>query len=201
MEKFCDKEKWVLWFKIIVACIPTIVIALPFNDVIEEKFNNYVVVAIALIVYGILFIVIENYNKRRRPTCTNLENLSFKTALIIGLFGTLRSSGYIPFRFHHYRWYPCRNLPYSSSRIYFLPGNPGHVQTSLLKILKFGFSFTGTEVMILIVGMVVAFVVSIIAIKFLMGYIKKHDFKAFGWYRIALGILVLGYFIGKTLLG
>ena len=165
VEKFCDKEKWVLWFKIIVACIPTIVIALPFNDVIEEKFNNYVVVAIALIVYGILFIVIENYNKRRRPTCTNLENLSFKTALIIGLFQVLS------------------------------------VGASLLKILKFGFSFTGTEVMILIVGMVVAFVVSIIAIKFLMGYIKKHDFKAFGWYRIALGILVLGYFIGKTLLG
>ena len=72
---------------------------------------------------------------------------------------------------------------------------------SLLKILKFGFSFTGSEAMILIVGMVVAFVVSIIAIKFLMGYIKKHDFKAFGWYRMALGILVLGYFIGKTLLG
>lgn len=89
VEKFCDKEKWVLWFKIIVACIPTIVIALPFNDVIEEKFNNYVVVAIALIVYGILFIVIENYNKRRRPACTNLENLSFKTALIIGLFQVL----------------------------------------------------------------------------------------------------------------
>ena len=89
-EKFCDKEKWgTSGLKIIVACIPTIVIALPFNDVIEEKFNNYVVVAIALIVYGILFIVIENYNKRRRPTCTNLENLSFKTALIIGLFQVL----------------------------------------------------------------------------------------------------------------
>ena len=73
VEKFCDKEKWVLWFKIIVACIPTILIGLPFNDVIEEKFNNYVVVAIALIVYGILFIVIENYNKRRKPTCTSLD--------------------------------------------------------------------------------------------------------------------------------
>lgn len=156
----------------------------------------------ALIVYGILFIVIENYNKRRRPTCTNLENLSFKTALIIGLFqvlsvvpGTSRSGSI------HYRWYPCRNLPYSSSRIYLLPGNSGYVRCQSSEILKFGFSFTGTEVMILIVGMVVAFVVSIIAIKFLMGYIKKHDFKAFGWYRIALGILVLGYFIGKTLLG
>ena len=202
VEKFCDKEKWVLWFKIIVACIPTIVIALPFNDVIEEKFNNYVVVAIALIVYGILFIVIENYNKRRRPTCTNLENLSFKTALIIGLFqvlsvvpGTSRSGSTI-----------IGGILAGTSRTVaaeftFFLGIPVMFGASLLKILKFGFSFTGTEVMILIVGMVVAFVVSIIAIKFLMGYIKKHDFKAFGWYRIALGILVLGYFIGKTLLG
>ena len=202
VEKFCETEKWVLWFKIIVACIPTIVIALPFNDVIEEKFNNYVVVAIALIVYGILFIVIENYNKRRRPTCTNLENLSFKTALIIGLFqvlsvvpGTSRSGSTI-----------IGGILAGTSRTVaaeftFFLGIPVMFGASLLKILKFGFSFTGTEVMILIVGMVVAFVVSIIAIKFLMGYIKKHDFKAFGWYRIALGILVLGYFIGKTLLG
>ena len=202
VEKFCDKEKWVLWFKIIVACIPTIVIALPFNDVIEEKFNNYVVVAIALIVYGILFIVIENYNKRRRPTCTNLENLSFKTALIIGLFqvlsvvpGTSRSGSTI-----------IGGILAGTSRTVaaeftFFLGIPVMFGASLLKILKFGFSFTGTEALILIVGMVVAFVVSIIAIKFLMGYIKKHDFKAFGWYRIALGILVLGYFIGKTLLG
>ena len=159
VEKFCDKEKWVLWFKIIVACIPTIVIALPFNDVIEEKFNNYVVVAIALIVYGILFIVIENYNKRRRPTCTNLENLSFKTALIIGLFqvlsvvpGTSRSGS-------------SRTV---AAEFTFFLGIPVMFGASLLKILKFGFSFTGTEVMILIVGMVVAFVVSIIAIKFLL---------------------------------
>ena len=202
VEKFCDKDKWVLWFKNIVACIPTIVIALPFNDVIEEKFNNYVVVAIALIVYGILFIVIENYNKRRRPTCTNLENLSFKTAFIIGLFqvlsvvpGTSRSGSTI-----------IGGILAGTSRTVaaeftFFLGIPVMFGASLLKILKFGFSFTGTEVMILIVGMVVAFVVSIIAIKFLMGYIKKHDFKVFGWYRIALGILVLGYFIGKTLLG
>ena len=202
VEKFCDKDKWILWFKILVACIPTIVIALPFNDFIEEKFNNYVVVAIALIVYGILFIVIENYNKRRRPTCTNLENLSFKTALIIGLFqvlsvvpGTSRSGSTI-----------IGGILAGTSRTVaaeftFFLGIPVMFGASLLKILKFGFSFTGTEVMILIVGMVVAFVVSIIAIKFLMGYIKKHDFKAFGWYRIALGILVLGYFIGKTLLG
>lgn len=86
VEKYCDKEKWILWFKILVACLPTIIIALPFNDIIEEKFYNYVVVALTLIVYGVLFIVIENYNKRRRPACTSLEDLTFKTALIIGCF-------------------------------------------------------------------------------------------------------------------
>ena len=201
MEKFCDKDKWVLWFKIIVACIPTILIGLPFNDVIEEKFNNYVVVAIALIFYGILFIVIENYNKRRKPTCTSLDKLSFKTAFIIGLFqvlsvipGTSRSGSTI-----------IGGILAGTSRTVaaeftFFLGIPVMFGASLLKLLKFGFSFTGTELMILIVGMVVAFVVSIIAIKFLMGYIKKHDFKVFGWYRIVLGILVLGYFIGKNLI-
>ena len=202
VEKFCDKDKWILWFKIIVACIPTIVIALPFNDFIEEKFNNYVVVAIALIVYGVIFIIVENYNKRRKPICTSLEDLSFATAFKIGIFqvlsvipGTSRSGSTI-----------IGGILVGTSRTVaaeftFFLGIPVMFGASLLKILKFGFSFTGTEVMILIVGMVVAFVVSIIAIKFLMGYIKKHDFKAFGWYRIALGILVLGYFIGKTLLG
>lgn len=201
VERFCDKEKWILWFKIVVACIPTIIVGLPFNDIIEEKFNNYIVVAIMLIVYGILFIVIENYNRRRRPSCTNLQDLSFKTAFIIGLFqilsvipGTSRSGSTI-----------IGGILAGTSRIVaaeftFFLGIPVMFGASLLKILKFGFSFTGAELIILIVGMVVAFVVSIIAIKFLMGYIKKHDFKAFGWYRIVLGILVLGYFIGKTLL-
>ena len=89
VEKFCNKDKWILWFKILVACIPTIVIALPFNDIIEEKFNNYVVVAIALIVYGVIFILIENYNKRRKPVCTSLEELSFGTAFKIGIFQVL----------------------------------------------------------------------------------------------------------------
>ena len=201
VERFCDKDKWILWFKIIVACIPTIVIALPFNDFIEEKFMNYVVVAIALIVYGILFIVIENYNKKRTATCTSLEDLSFKTAFLIGCFqvlsvipGTSRSGSTI-----------IGGILVGTSRTVaaeftFFLGIPVMFGASLLKIVKFGLSFTGTEVVILLLGMVVAFVVSILAIKFLMGYIKKHDFKAFGWYRIILGILVLGYFIGKTLL-
>ena len=122
VEKYCDKDKWILWFKILVACLPTIIIALPFNDIIEEKFYNYVVVAIMLIVYGVLFIVIENYNKRRRPTCTRLDELSFKTALIIGCFqvlsvipGTSRSGSTI--------------IPYGCSRIYLFPGNSGYVRS------------------------------------------------------------------------
>ena len=201
VEKFCDKDKWILWFKIVVACLPTIIIALPFNDFIEAHFNNYVVVAIALIVYGVLFIIVENYNKGREPQCTSLEDLSFKTAFLIGCFqvlsvipGTSRSGSTI-----------IGGILAGTSRTVaaeftFFLAIPVMFGASLLKLVKFGFGFTGTEVLILVIGMVVAFVVSILAIKFLMGYIKKHDFKAFGWYRIVLGALVLVYFIGKTLL-
>ena len=201
IEKFCDKDKWMLWFKILVACLPTIVIALPFNDMIEEKFNNYVVVAIALIVYGVIFIFIENYNKKRRPTCRSLQDMSFKTAFLIGVFqvlsvipGTSRSGSTI-----------IGGILVGTSRTVaaeftFFLAIPVIVGASLLKLVKFGFAFTASEVMILITGMAVAFIVSILAIKFLMGYIKKHDFKAFGWYRIVLGILVLGYFFGKNIL-
>jgi len=195
VEKFCNKDKWILWFKILVACIPTIVIALPFNDIIEEKFNNYVVVAIALIVYGVIFILIENYNKRRKPVCTSLEELSFGTAFKIGIFqvlsvipGTSRSGSTI-----------IGGILVGTSRTVaaeftFFLAIPVMFGASLLKLVKFGFAFTPAEILTLVTGVVVAFFVSIIAIKFLMGYIKKHDFKAFGWYRIVLGILVLGYF-------
>lgn len=195
VEKFCNKDKWILWFKILVACIPTIVIALPFNDIIEEKFNNYVVVAIALIVYGVIFILIENYNKRRKPVCTSLEELSFGTAFKIGIFqvlsvipGTSRSGSTI-----------IGGILVGTSRTVaaeftFFLAIPVMFGASLLKLIKFGFAFTPAEILTLVTGVVVAFFVSVIAIKFLMGYIKKHDFKAFGWYRIVLGILVLGYF-------
>lgn len=195
VEKFCNKDKWILWFKILVACIPTIVIALPFNDMIEEKFNNYVVVAIALIVYGVIFILVENYNKRRKPVCTSLEELSFGTAFKIGIFqvlsvipGTSRSGSTI-----------IGGILVGTSRTVaaeftFFLAIPVMFGASLLKLIKFGFAFTPAEILTLVTGVVVAFFVSVIAIKFLMGYIKKHDFKAFGWYRIVLGILVLGYF-------
>ena len=201
VEKFCNKDKWILWFKILVACIPTIVIALPFNDIIEEKFNNYVVVAIALIVYGVIFILIENYNKRRKPVCTSLEELSFGTAFKIGIFqvlsvipGTSRSGSTI-----------IGGILVGTSRTVaaeftFFLAIPVMFGASLLKLVKFGFVFTPAEILTLVTGVVVAFFVSIIAIKFLMGYIKQHDFKAFGWYRIVLGILVLGYFAGRKFL-
>ena len=168
---------------------------------IEEKFNNYVVVAIALIVYGVIFIVVEDYNRKRKPTCTSLENLSFKTAFLIGIFqvlsvvpGTSRSGSTI-----------IGGILVGTSRTVaaeftFFLAIPVMFGASLLKLVKFGFAFSGAEIMILITGVAVAFVVSILAIKFLMGYIKKHDFKAFGWYRIILGILVLVYFAGKTFL-
>ena len=166
VEKYCDKDKWILWFKILVACLPTIIIALPFNDIIEKKFYNYVVVAIMLIVYGVLSVI---------------PGTSRSGSTIIGgiLAGTSRTV---------------------AAEFTFFLAIPVMFGASLLKLVKFGFAFSSTELIILIVGVVVSFVVSILAIKFLMGYIKKHDFKVFGWYRIILGILVLGYFVGKTFL-
>ena len=195
VEKFCDKDKWILWFKIIVACIPTIVIALPFNDFIEEKFNNYVVVAIALIVYGVIFIIVENYNKRRKPICTSLEDLSFATAFKIGIFqvlsvipGTSRSGSTI-----------IGGILVGTSRTVaaeftFFLAIPVMFGASLLKIVKSGLSFGAMGYVTLLVGMLVAFVVSLFVIRYLMSYIRKHDFKAFGYYRIVLGVVVLVYF-------
>ena len=195
VEKYCDKEKWILWFKILVACIPTIVIALPFNDIIEEKFNNYVVVAIALIVYGVIFILIENYNKRRKPVCTSLEELSFGTAFKIGIFqvlsvipGTSRSGSTI-----------IGGILVGTSRTVaaeftFFLAIPVMFGASLMKVMHFGLHFSGYELGMLLLGMFTAFLVSVLVIRFLMDYIRKHDFKPFGWYRIVLGILVLVYF-------
>ena len=194
-------NKIVLWLKILVSYVPAIIVALPFNNWIEKTFMNYWVVSVMLIVYGVLFIVIENYNKRRQPQINNLEEISFKTAFLIGLFqvlslipGTSRSGSTI-----------IGGILVGTSRTVaaeftFFLAIPVMFGASLVKLVKFGFNFTGTEVVILLVGMGVAFVVSILAIKFLMGYIKKHDFKAFGWYRIVLGILVLGFFFIKNII-
>ncbi len=195
-NNYCYMDKIILWLKIVFACIPAMVIGLPFDDWMEEHFHNATVVALALIIYGVIFIVIENYNKKRSPKVTTLHNLSFKDAFLIGVFqvlslipGTSRSGSTI-----------IGGILIGASReiaaeFTFFLAIPVMFGASFIKLLKFGLAFTGTELAVLIVGMVVAFVVSIVAIKFLMGYIKKHDFKVFGWYRIILGILVLVYFL------
>lgn len=196
------KETLSMWYKIIVACIPAGVIGILFDDKINALFYNYQTVAITLIVFGIFFILIENYNKGNIPKIKSISEITYKTALIIGLFqliaavfpGTSRSGATI-----------LGALLIGVSRTVaaeftFFLAVPVMLGASLLKLLKFGFNFTGPEISTLIIGMFVAFIVSILAIKFLMQYIKKHDFKVFGWYRIILGIIVLLYFGMKTTL-
>lgn len=187
---------FVLWFKILVACIPAAVIGLAFDDVFDALFYNPTCVAVALIVFGIAFIVIENRNRNMSPKITELQQITFQTAFMIGVFqllaavfpGTSRSGATI-----------AGALLIGVSRTVaaeftFFLAIPVMLGASLLKIVKFGFDFTGAELTILLVGMVSAFVVSVVVIRFLMGYIKKHDFKVFGWYRIILGAAVLLYF-------
>lgn len=191
-----EKSKtFVLWYKVIFACIPAAVIGLAFNKYMEEHFMNAHVVAFTLILYGVLFILVENYNKNRTPRITDLDRLDYKTAFIIGLFqvlslvpGTSRSGSTIigGLLFGVSR--------YVAAEFTFFLAIPVMFGASFLKLVKFGLHYTGTEVIIMMIGMVVAFVVSIISIKFLLRYIKNNDFKVFGWYRIVLGILVLAYF-------
>ncbi len=187
---------WVLWLKILVACVPAAVVGLLFSEKFEELFYNPVSVALALIVFGVAFLVIEQKHKGKRAKVNDLSEITFQLALYIGIFqliaaifpGTSRSGATI-----------VGALLLGVSRTVaaeftFFLAIPVMFGASLLKILQFGFHFSGMEVAILLTGMVVAFVVSVLVIKFLMGYIKKHDFKVFGWYRIALGLLVLVYF-------
>ena len=188
-----------MWFKVVVACIPAAVLGILFDDWMEEHFHNYIVVSIMLIVYGVLFIVIENWNKKNKPSVTELSNLTYKTALLIGVFqvlslvpGTSRSGATIIGALL------LGVSRYVAAEFTFFLAIPVMFGASGIKLLKFfmeGAGMTGMEVAMLGVGCVVAFVISIVAIKFLMGYIKKNDFKVFGWYRIVLGVLVLGYFL------
>ena len=203
-EDTIRKDVFSMWFKVIAACIPAAVVGILFDDQINELFYNYQTVATALIVFGILFIVIENWNKGKTPQVTKLYQLSYQTALLIGVFqvlslvpGTSRSGATI-----------IGALLLGTSRYvaaeftFFLaiPVMFGASGIKLLKFIKVGGGFTGMEAAMLIVGCLVAFVVSIIAIKFLMGYIKKNDFKVFGYYRIILGVIVLGYFAASGFL-
>ena len=189
------KDIFSLWFKVVVACIPGAAVTILFDDYIEAHLHTPVVIAIALIFYGVAFILVENWNKTREPKIKTLADISYQTAFMIGLFqvlsiipGTSRSGATI-----------IGGLIIGVSRVAvaeltFYLAVPVMLGMSLLKLLKFGFAFTGAELVILGVGTVVAFLVSIVVIRFLMSYIRKHDFKVFGWYRIVLGALVLVYF-------
>lgn len=193
------KDTITLWMKVVVACIPAAVLGILFDDWMEAHFHNYIVVSIMLVVYGILFILVENWNKKNKPTVTKLSDLTYKTALLIGAFqvlslipGTSRSGATIIGALL------LGVSRYVAAEFTFFLAIPVMFGASGLKLLKFfmeGAGMSGMEIAMLGVGCAVAFVVSVIAIKFLMGYIKKNDFKVFGYYRIILGILVLLYFL------
>ena len=185
-----------IWYKVIVGVFPAAVLGLLFDDWLDEHLYNYQTVAITLIVYGVLFIIIENRNKNKVSKVNSFKELSYATAFGIGLFqvlslipGTSRSGATILGAII------LGTSRYIAAESSFFLSIPVMFGASALKLYKFGFSFTGMEIAILLVGMLVAFIVSIIAIRFLMKYIKNNDFKAFGWYRIVLGILVIGYFV------
>lgn len=195
-SKVEKKDTWTIWIKILIACVPAGIIGILFDDFLDEYLHTPIVIASTLIIYGILFIIIEIWNKNRNAKITHIKDISYMTALMIGVAqvlslipGTSRSGATI-----------LAAILLGTSRevaaeFTFYLAIPVMFGASLLKLVKFGFAFTSQELIVLIVGMVVAYVVSIIAIKFLMQYIKKNDFKAFGVYRIVLGIIVLLYFL------
>ena len=173
-----------LWFKIIVGCLPAGIIGFLFDDIIDKTFYNFITVAIMLIIYGILFIFVETRNEAKTPKITNLEQLDYKTALIIGGFQVL---AIIP-----------GTSRYVAAEFSFFLAIPVMFGASLLKIVKYIAEhgmFSAFEVFLIFLGMLTAFIVSIIAIKFLMKYIKKNDFKAFGYYRIVLGVILIIYWL------
>lgn len=188
-----EMDKIMLWLKIVVACIPAAIVGLLFDDVLEALFYHAIPVALALIVFGVAFIVVEQQNKGKEPSIRKLKDISFKDAFLIGVFqliaavfpGTSRSGATI-----------VGALLIGVSRsvaaeFTFFLAIPVMFGASLLKLVKFGLSFTTLEAGVLIVGMLVSFLVSLFVISFLMDYIKKHDFQIFGWYRIVLGVIVI----------
>lgn len=184
---------FVMWFHILVSTVPAAVIGILFDDILEELFYNYQTVAIMLIVFGIAFILVENYHKGQNSKINTIAEISYQTALLIGVFqviaavfpGTSRSGATI---LGALLLGVARTV---AAEYTFFLAIPVMFGASVLKLYKFGFNFETEQVIILGVGMIVAFLVSLFVIKFLMGYIKKHDFKVFGWYRIVLGIIVL----------
>ena len=201
-KPFIKQDIFMMWVKIAVASIPAGVVGMLFDNFFEEHFHKYLPVAIALIVFGVFFIIVENRNKNKAPRICSLSQIGFDTAFIIGIWqmiaaifpGTSRSGATI-----------IGGLLLGLSRTIaaeftFFMAIPAMVGASLFKLLKFGFTFETLELCILLVGMIVSFLVSVFVIKFLMTYIKKHDFKVFGWYRIVLGILVIVVFTLKQLI-
>ena len=190
------KDVMDMWFKVIVAMLPAAIVGIPFDNYFEKHFHNWQVVSAALIAYGVLFIVIEKMNKNRKPKVNSIPELSYKTALLIGCFqalslipGTSRSGSTI-----------LGAMILGVSRVAgaefsFFLAVPVMVGASLIKLLKFGFTFTGMELAVLAVGTLTSFIVSVIAIKFLISYVRRHDFSLFGYYRIALGVIVIAYFL------
>ena len=190
------KDVMDMWFKVIVAMLPAAIVGIPLDNYFEAHFHNWQVVSAALIAYGVLFIVIEKINKSRKPKVTGIPELSYKTALLIGCFqalslipGTSRSGSTI-----------LGAMILGVSRVAgaefsFFLAVPVMFGASLIKLLKFGFMFTGMELAVLAVGTLTSFIVSVIAIKFLISYVRRHDFSLFGYYRIALGVIVIAYFL------
>lgn len=191
-----NKDIMILWGKILVACIPAAIIGILFDDVFEALFYNPFCIALALIIFGIAFIIVENWNKGRKAKKETSEQITYKDAIIIGLFqllaaifpGTSRSGATIIGAL-----LIGLSRPNAANFTFYL-AIPTMFGASLLKLVKFGFAFTSVEMIVLLVGMVVSFLVSVIVIKLLLNYIRKHNFKIFGYYRIVLGILVLAYF-------
>ena len=190
------KDVMDMWFKVIAAMLPAAIVGIPLDNYFEKHFHNWQVVSAALIAYGVLFIVIEKINKSRKPKVTGIPELSYKTALLIGCFqalslipGTSRSGSTI-----------LGAMILGVSRVAgaefsFFLAVPVMFGASLIKLLKFGFMFTGMELAVLAVGTLTSFIVSVIAIKFLISYVRRHDFSLFGYYRIALGVIVIAYFL------
>ncbi len=185
-----------IWYKVIIGVLPAAVIGILLDDWLYNKLYNYITVAIMLVVYGVLFIVIEMKNKGRESTINEFKSLTYKTAFFIGMFqvlalipGTSRSGATILGAIL------LGTSRFVAAEFSFFLSIPVMFGASFLKLIGFGFNFTNSEIIILTIGMVTAFVVSIITIRFLLGYIKKNDFKVFGWYRIVLGLIVIIYFL------
>ncbi len=189
------EDTLVLWAKIVIASIPAAVIGIPFDDIIDSHLSTPVVIGITLLVYGVIFIVLEKHYRGKSFAINRTSEIDLRTAFLIGCFqclslipGTSRSGATILGAM----LLGCSRG--ASAEFSFFLGIPAMAGASLIKMIKFGFGFTGAQILILLLGMLISFIVAIYTVRYLMGYIRKHDFTVFGYYRIVLGIIVLIYF-------